>query len=64
MSALDTAVILYTVRNPEQGIVADNELSRLRKIEQAAKDVNEWLKRNNLGGTAHQRLLDEVLESE
>ena len=40
---------------------AEEELTRLRRIETIAKDVNTWLKQSELRGTAHQRELEKAL---
>lgn len=37
-------------------------VERLSKLETVCADVNDWLIRNNLGGTAHQRALHDALD--
>lgn len=42
--------------------LAAEELAALRIVVEAASDVNKWLKKNGMGGTGHQRILEFALE--
>ena len=59
---------------PEQGQMEEDSLlgkyvkladhkEKIKELLGVIRDVNEWLKRTDRYGTAHQRLLEEVLEA-